>query len=87
MVVFYTAILVNAIWTYIAGNHTFYKWQLEAHINIKKVGIILRTAYTNTSAIFYDQSVDETGSNYGIVFSISNISAILTLDVNDPTST
>ena len=27
--------------------------------------------YTNTSAI-YDLSVDETGSNYGIVFSISN---------------
>ena len=42
----------------------------------------VRTAYTNTSAI-YDLSVDETGSNYGIVFSISNNQ--LTLDVNDPT--
>tara|TARA_B100001250_G_scaffold350547_1_gene322298 strand:- start:678 stop:986 length:309 start_codon:yes stop_codon:yes gene_type:complete len=37
--------------------------------------------YTNTSAI-YDLSVDETGSNYAIVFSISNNQ--LTLDVNDP---
>ncbi len=42
----------------------------------------VRTTYTNTSAI-YDLSVDETGSNYGIVFSISNNQ--LTLDVNDPT--